>query len=432
MATKTARMQPGDEYVVTGGKLKGRTVTIVDPTIFPDTDAERRRKITVDFNGEHVYLLPRLLESPSVPQSNVVTLPQPQIDSSVLMPHPSIPGEQVLVPSNITDVNDPRLDPWRPDPSIVKAYINREIPGTGGKTDVDFLIDIYEHRHEDEHHGNVIFVGDTQAGKTLLVQVLAVLLGKRTASGKPLPVFTLSASSGITDFDLFGQPTAFTTPEGRERLVWLPGVCDLAARAGGILYLDEINMMPERVTSSLHPLTDHRRAFVNRQRAVRFEHEGTEVFMPDVVPVNDDLWIVGTMNRGYKGAGSLNEAFTNRFRWLPWGYDEAVEKKLIPSPTVRLLGQALRAAREARSLTTPVGTAALSRLCRDVDTLSVETALWMFVALFSEQEQAKVETIITDRSIRMLLEDEQQAKKNNANAAAAFDQQTTVDPSNPF
>ena len=32
--------------------------------------------------------------------------------------------------------------------------------------------------------------------------------------------------------------------------MWLPGVVDLAAQVGGILYLDEVNAMGERVTSS--------------------------------------------------------------------------------------------------------------------------------------------------------------------------------------
>lgn len=413
MSTKTSRMQRGDEYVVTGGNLKGRTVTIVDPTPFPDSDPDRRRRITVEYNGERLYILPRLLDVPSAaPQGNVVPLPQQASSQGFAVPHPST-GATVLVPGNITDVNDPRLDPWRPDPSIVKQYVSRVVPN--GQTDTEFLLSFYEQR------ANVLLVGDTQAGKTLLVQVLAVLAGKQTASGKPLPVFTLSGSSGVTDFDLFGQPTAFTTPEGTERLVWLPGVCDLAARAGGILYLDEVNMMPERVTSSLHPLTDHRRAFVNRQRAVHFEHEGTEVFMPDVVTASNDLWIVGTMNPGYKGAGSLNEAFTNRFRWLPWGYDEEVEKRLVPSDTVRMLGQMLRSARAARSLTTPVGTAALTRLCEDVDAFGVDTALWMFKAMFSPQEQAKVETILVDRSVTMLLHDEQAAKTQHARDVEAFE-----------
>ena len=410
MSTKSSRLKSGDKYLVRSGEFAGEYATIIDPKAFPDSDINRRRKITVEVAGDVVYLLPRLLDVPSY-QTKKPTFVLPKESHATPYELPDAndvfkefnPPSSVLVPGDITDVNDPRLDPWRPDPSILKKYISRVIPN--GQKDVDFLLSFYENRE------NVVLVGDTQAGKTMLVQVLAVLAGKSTESGKPLPVFTLSGSSGVTDFDLFGQPTTFTSPSGDDRLVWLPGVVDLAARAGGILYLDEMNMMGERVTSSLHSLCDHRRAFVNRQRAVRFEHEGTEVFMPDIVSASDDLWILSTINPGYKGAGAMNEAFTNRFVWIPWTYDESVEKKLIPSAAVRLLGQALREARATRSISTPIGTAALERLCDQVKVHGIETALWMLVATFQPQERPKVEAIIKDRSISMLLADEQEANK---------------------
>ena len=410
MTSKSSKMQAGDTYIVRAGEFRGKTAVIVDPKPFPDYD-NRRRKITVEVEGERVYMLPRLLETNVVPLSSASSV------SPVLPAAASVPSAPILVPTDITDVNDPRLDPWRPDPKIVKSYISRVMPN--GQNDVDFLLSFYERRE------NVLLVGDTQSGKTLMVQVLAVLAGKQTSSGKPLPVFTLSGSSGVTDFDLFGQPTAFTTPEGTERLVWLPGVCDLAARAGGILYMDEVNMMSERVTASLHSLTDHRRSFVNRQKAVLLEHEGTETFQPETVRASDDLWIVGTINpAGYKGA-SMGEAFLNRWIHVPWGYDESVEKKLIPSAAVRLLGQALREARATRAINTPIGTAALSRMCEHVDAYGVETALWILTAMFTPQEQPKVEAIITDRSVSMLLADEQTAKQSVQPAPS-------VDPLNPF
>jgi MoxR-like ATPase len=398
MTTKTARMKFGDTYRVRAGEFAGREARIIDPHPFPDTDLNRRRKITVDIEGEQVYLLPRLLET------NVVPLHQPQAPqrpiADISIPHP-VTGVPVLIPGDITDADDPRLDPWRPDPKdpSIKKYINRVMPN--GQTDVDFLMSFYEKKE------NVLLVGDTQSGKTLMVSVLAVLAGQKRPSGKPLPVFLLSGSSGVSEFDLYGQPTAFTTPEGGERLVWLPGVVDLACRVDAcILYMDEVNMMGERVTSALHSVCDHRRSFVNRMKAVRVVHEGTETFIPEIVKASDGMWIVGTINpAGYKGA-SMGEAFLNRWVHIPWGYDEAVEKKLIPSATVRLLGQALREARATRAINTPIGTAALSRLCEQVTNYGVETSLWMLTAMFTPQEQPKVEAIIQDRSIKMLLEDE--------------------------
>jgi MoxR-like ATPase len=401
--TKSASMKQGQAMTVTAGEFKGRQAIIVDATPFPDTDHARRRKITVRVGNEEIYILPRLLtESLLAPVQVPLTLvptaaPQSIIDET----------------RYITDLDDPRLDAYRPDASVVNDYVSRKIPN--GQTDIDFLLDYHERRQ------NVLLVGETQAGKTMLVNVLAVKAAIRMGLSKPLPVFTLSGSSGVTDFELFGQTTAWTDPiTGVERLVWLPGVVDLACRVGGLLYLDEVNMMAERVTSSLHPVCDYRRMFVNNRRAIKVPNDG---FMPEVVKASDDLWIVGTMNpAGYRGAGALNEAFTNRFAWLPWNYDEDVEAQLIPSPTVRLLGQAMRLARSERAITTPVGTAALQRLCDDAVRFGVDTALWSFYAMFQPNEKGKVEAIVKDRSFDVGFRDEVAdivRKLQDAEAAAA-------------
>lgn len=413
MASKTSLMNVGDTYKVRAGDYAGRDATIIDPTAFPDSDMERRRKITVEIDGQIVYLLPRVLDVPSFASTSSAGQQRWQQHGQVTESRSS------RTMTTITDMDDPRLDPWRPDPSIVKQYVNRTL--VGDMKDTDFLLSLWRKRR------NVCLVGDTQAGKTMLVQVLAVLAGKERG-GKPLPVFTLSASGGITEMDLFGQCVPFHTFEEGERLVDLPGVVDMAARAGGILYLDEVNMMSERVTSALHSLCDHRRAFVNRQRAVRFLDGETETFMPEVITANENLWVFATVNpSGYRGTAPMNEAFTNRFMFVPFGYDDDVEKKLVPSNAVRMLGLALREARASRSLSTPVGTAALAELCENIDTYGVEPALWLFTAMFQPQEIPKVEAIITDRSIAMLIDDEQKAKVQNAvNKATAL---TDAEPS---
>lgn len=290
-------------------------------------------------------------------------------------------------------IEDDRLDVLRPNPALVKRYVSRSMPG--GKKDIDYLMDRWERRE------NVMFVGDTQGGKTMVVNVMAVLIGERMGLGKPVPVFTLSASNGITDYDLFGQPTAWTNPDtGSEHLVWLPGTVDMSCRVGGILYLDEVNMMPERVTSSLHPITDWRRTFTNRAKAVKVPGDG---FMPEVVKAHDDLWIVGTMNPNYRGAGQLNEAFTNRFRHLEWGYDPTVENKLIPNEAVRSLGEALRVSRQMGHVRTPVGTATLMRMADDCVTDGVDMAIYSLMSMFTVDEKPKVDEIITSRSFRTLL-----------------------------
>jgi MoxR-like ATPase len=254
-----------------------------------------------------------------------------------------------------------------------------------------------------------MFKGDTQSGKTMMVEVLAVLWAEKMGLPKPMPIFTLSGSSGVTDFDLYGQTTSFTNPvTGKESLVWLSGMADLAARIGGILYLDEVNAMAERVTSSVHPLTDSRHHFINRNKAVEVS---PGQFMPELVSASLDLWIIGTYNEGYRGMGDLNEAFNNRFRTIRWGYDSAVELRLIKSAALRLLGDALRTARERNSIRTPIGTAALQKVERDVQSFGPVTGLGILVGMFKANEIDVVNDIIEDRSIIVLLNEEERQRR---------------------
>jgi len=223
-----------------------------------------------------------------------------------------------------------------------------------------------------------------------------------------MPVFTISGSSGVTDYDLFGQPTSFTNAAGEDHIVWLPGLVDLAAKIGGILYLDEVNAMGERVTSSLHPLCDHRHYFLNRNKAVEVS---PGQFMPETVAASLDLWVIGTYNEGYRGMGEMNEAFINRFRHIRWGYDGSVELKLIKSAALRLLGDALRTARDRNSIRTPIGTAALQKAERDVMAFGPVVGLGVLVGMFKANEQDVVNSIIEDRSIIVLLNEEDRQRR---------------------
>jgi hypothetical protein len=287
---------------------------------------------------------------------------------------------------------DAALDRFRPDAAVVDRYVSRTLPG--GHRDIDVLLAIREDR-QDGYSPNVALVGETQSGKTMLVQVLAVLAAQRDGLPKPYPVFTLNGSIGITNYEMFGQTTAIEV-DGGERLVWLEGLVPMALRCGGFLYLDEWNAVNPAQATALHPVLDARRQFVNTHRAVPDGYGG---WMPEVVTAAPSTWIVCTINPGYKGTQVMAEATTNRFRWLPWDYDAATEQQLVPSATVRSLAYALRELRSERTISLPIGTSALMSLCHDAQRFGADFALWSFTALFPVHERSRVQYIIDDMNI---------------------------------
>lgn len=409
---KAPALIPGFHYEIRSGMFEGDTVEILDNTPVPDGQ-ENQRKVLVRHHEGDMYILPRLLHDAPVtdaPAPIPTPAPAPQTTAAKAVMEPQTVEQ--LVQSDevdpITDPMDPRLDAFRPSKSRLRRYIERQMPN--GQSDVDFLLTFTNDTYRAENEGrpaNIMLKGDTQSGKTILVEVLAIRWAERLGLPKPMPVFTLSGSSGVTDYDLFGQTTSYN-----DRLVFLPGLVDLAARVGGILYLDEVNAMGERVTSSLHPLADSRHHFVNRNKPV---NRGG-IVMPEIVSASLDLWIVGTYNEGYRGMGEMNEAFLNRFRHLTWGYNETVEQRLIKSAAIRTLGDALRTARDKGALRTPVGTAALQRVEADCLTFGPQMGLSIFVGIFKPIERPQVEDIVNDRSIIVLLNEEAKQREESADA----------------
>ena len=254
--------------------------------------------------------------------------------------------------------------------------------------------------------------GDTQSGKTFLVEVLAVRWAE--ADGPAQADAYLHAERFVRHHRLRPVRSDHELHGSRRRAVSTWCGCPVswisAAQVGGILYLDEINAFGERVTSSLHPLADHRHTFVNRNKPVWKNGQ----FMPDTVTASMDLWIIGTYNEGYRGMGEMNEAFINRFRHIRWDYDKEIEAKLITSPGIRLLGEALRTARAANQIRTPVGTSALQHIEEDLATFGIAMAMQIFTGMFKANEVPVVESIIEDRSIFVMLQEELRQAATNA------------------
>jgi len=306
-------------------------------------------------------------------------------------------------PEEITQ--DPRLDIFRPDPAILDQYEYRHLPG--GKKDLNILFRNFRKRL------NTMLTGNTQSGKSFVVEVAAVDIAKRLGFEKPFPVITLSGSSGVTDFDLYGM-NAVANKDEAELLVWLTGLVAMAAGASEpvILVLDEPTHMDGGVLSSLHSLLDDRRAFVNRAHAVE---DGEGGWMPDLVKAQENLWIVSTTNQGYRDNAPLPEAFANRFSFIRWDYDAKVEEKLFKLATTRMIARITRNAREAGHLNHPIGVRALQMFESAALEIDPEYAIWNFVSGFPIREVAKVEQLLEEDAVLAQLVEE---VKNHAKADA--------------
>lgn len=439
---KAARFVKGYQYQVVSGDLKGEVVTMVDNTPFPD-DHPERRKVTVSFNGEIGYMLPRQLgDEPVVTVPLAVTAVAPADDES------PVPADVITIPSSVATLQrvetaqaaaaaeafdieqmtqlmesvkirpfdgpmDPRLDHLRPRRELADRYISRRMKN--GRTDIEVLL---EYANDVNRAGNegypVPFAlkGETQSGKTMLVQVLAIKWAELMGYPKPMPIFTLSGSAGVTDYQMFGQPAPMII-NGIDRVVWLAGVVAMAAEAGGILYIDEINAILERYTTSLYSLTDYRHEFTNTGKAVLVEG----LPMPEHVRAHEHFWPIATYNEGYEGMVKLNKAIHQRFDHILWDYDETVERTLLeksgPADGLLNIAKAMRTARKNHKIGTAVGTLALKRFQRNIGIHGVEQAVEIFYGMFDARDRGVAEEIMnnsTNGLLNALHEEERQRR----------------------
>lgn len=96
------------------------------------------------------------------------------------------------------------------------------------------------------------FVGPTGVGKTQLVY--------KIAAESKLPVFEVNAALQTSSYELVGKFIGL----GKEN--WVDGSIISWCRHGGILYLDEANMMRADVLSKCHPIMDDRGHIILTER----------------------------------------------------------------------------------------------------------------------------------------------------------------------
>lgn len=133
---------------------------------------------------------------------------------------------------------------------------------------------------------NLLLVGPKAAGKNILAESLALLLGR--------PAWNVSFHIDVDASYLIGMDT-FKGGEVQFR----PGPVHECASLGGVCILDEINMARNEAMAVLHSLLDHRRLL--------------EVPGYEQLQLHPAARFIATMNYGYAGTRELNEALLSRF-----------------------------------------------------------------------------------------------------------------------
>lgn len=155
----------------------------------------------------------------------------------------------------------------------------------------------------------LIIKGPTGCGKTRFVEYMAYTLG--------VPLITVSCHEDLTAADLVGR---FLLRD--DETVWQDGPLTLAARYGGICYLDEIVEARKDTTVIIHSLTDHRRMlYVDKTGELLHAHP--------------DFMMVLSYNPGYQSiVKDLKQSTKQRFASLVFTYPSIdLEAEIICSET---------------------------------------------------------------------------------------------------
>lgn len=234
---------------------------------------------------------------------------------------------------------------------------------------------LLEYAHD--QHSNVLLQGPTGSGKTMLPMAYAEHFG--------LPYYSIDCNGGIDPTQIYGR----RIQDAHGIWKYLYGGLPIIVDNGGVLVVEEINMMPPKLAAMLYPLLDAR-------RMVRMTHNEGEIIRADQPwdPSDPekgyrDLLIVGTYNEGYRGAYTLNAALKNRFAiQLDWNYDDGVESRLIWSTALCGIAEQIRSNR--RDYTTPLSTNALRTFDCHVADIGLDFAINCVVARFDEGERASL------------------------------------------
>jgi nitric oxide reductase NorQ protein len=148
------------------------------------------------------------------------------------------------------------------------------------------------------HFKQCALIGPSGTGKTHIVYLIAEMSG--------LPLWEINCGLQTSSFDLFGRYVGL----GKEN--WVDGQIVSWCRHGGILYLDEANMMKQDVATRLNPILDTRGHMVLNEKD------------NEILPRHPFGFVIISMNPfsiEFAGTKPLNAAFRRRMNaWITFDY----------------------------------------------------------------------------------------------------------------
>lgn len=280
------------------------------------------------------------------------TVPAPIAEASTITPLSTSPVTQQVEMAKV------------PDKKWAEMYLNRKV--AKNMTDFD-LLDVAMANNQ-----NVLIRGHAGSGKTVCVMAYASARGYR--------YYNISANVGLEPSHLFG---AWTPTEQAGVFKWQDGPVTDLVRNGGVLLLNEIDFMPERITTVLFGLLDDR-------REIQLLENGGEV-----IKAHPDLLIVGDHNPNYRGSRPMNQAWKDRFAHkLEFDYDIAIERKLIKNSSLLEVANKLREQVYKGELDTPISTRGLIAFVKNTENIGLDYAVTSYVNGFLDDEREAVKLVM--------------------------------------